>query len=76
VSSSVAPTFVETPECSRVTLQTWRWWRYRRELAGFVIDILCILVSERATGRLTMDISEGSVSSVEFTQKMELADPS
>jgi hypothetical protein len=46
--------------------RTRRWLRYRRELAGFVIDVLCVLVSERATGRLTINLTRGCAASAEF----------
>jgi hypothetical protein len=53
-----------------------RWLRNRREIAGFVIDILCLLISERATGRLSIDLTEGSAASAHFEQRESIGDPS
>ena len=46
-----------------------RWLRARRELAGFLIDVLCELVAERATGTLTVHLTQGCAASAEFTSK-------
>jgi hypothetical protein len=69
-------TFIETPERIHTFAQIRRWTRYRRELAGFIIDVLCELVSERATGRLTINLSEGYASSAEFREEAQITDPS
>jgi hypothetical protein len=47
-----------------------RWMRYRRELAGFVIDVLCELAKERATGRLTINFGQGCAQSAEFEERL------
>lgn len=62
--SSSAPTYIDTPD--ELTKRVRRWSRYRRELAGFLIDVLCVLVSERATGCLKINFSQGSVACAEF----------
>ena len=53
---------------------TRRWMRYRRELAGFLIDVLCVLVSERATGRLSIDLTQGCAASAEFVERADIDD--
>jgi hypothetical protein len=65
VSSSVAPS-ISLSAADDFLRRTRRWLRYRRELAGFVIDVLCVLVSERATGRLTINLTRGCAASAEF----------
>jgi len=72
--SAVAPAFVDTPT-RRVTLSNIRtWMRYRRELAGFVIDVLCVLINERATGRLSIDLTQGCAASAEFVERVDIDD--
>ena len=62
---------------SHLTLtQTRLWWRYRRELAGFVIDVLCELVAERATGALTINLTQGCAASAKFVEEVSPTDPS
>jgi hypothetical protein len=66
---SSAPAFIDVPAESHKRIR--RWSRYRRELAGFLIDVLCVLVSEGATGRLSIDLSQGSAASIEFEQRSD-----
>jgi hypothetical protein len=49
--------------------RTRRWLRLRRDLVGFAIDILFALMSERATGRLTIHLTEGSACAAEFDEQ-------
>jgi hypothetical protein len=53
-----------------------RWMRLRRELAGFLVDVLCELVAERATGKLTINLSQGSATCAEFDEQSPISDPS
>jgi hypothetical protein len=50
-----------------------RWMRLRRDLVGFVIDVLFALMSEEATGKLTINLTRGHASCAEFE---EIAKPS
>ncbi len=75
-TASTSPAFPGITDDHHILSRVRRWMRYRRELAGFVIDVLCVLVAERATGRLTIDISEGSASIAEFEERAKLSDPS
>jgi hypothetical protein len=69
-SASIAP--VGIIEDRHYVSRVRRWMRYRRELAGFVIDVLCVLIEERATGRLQINFSEGCAASVEFEEQAQL----
>lgn len=60
---------------TRITQRTRRWYRNRRELAGFLIDILCLLIEEGATGRLTLNLTGGTAASAQFEQR-EPSEPS
>jgi hypothetical protein len=60
------------PDSSAFHLRVRRWMRYRRELAGFLIDVLCELVSERATGRLTIDLTQGCAACATFEERSSL----
>jgi hypothetical protein len=73
---SSAPALVGIAEDHRYHIRTRRWLRYRRELAGFLIDILCTLVSEGATGRLLINFNQGGAASVEFEERECLDDDS
>ena len=49
------------------------WSRSRRELAGFVIDVLCVLVAEGATGCLSINLTRGCAASAEFVERAEIS---
>jgi hypothetical protein len=75
VSSSVAP-----PDLSGYIVEerfsvarVRRWMRLRRDLVGFIIDVLFTLMSEEATGKLTINLTRGHASCAEFE---EIAKPS
>ena len=74
MSCSVAPLapIACSTDDTRFVRRVRRWMRYRRELAGFVIDVLCVLIEERATGRLQINFSEGCAASVEFEEQAQL----
>lgn len=74
--STTLPTFVACSIEERHFIgRMRRWMRYRRELAGFVIDVLCVLVSEGATGTLTINLSEGCAACAEFEETTRLSNP-
>jgi hypothetical protein len=45
-----------------------RWMRLRRDLVGFVIDVLFTLMSEKATGKLTINLTQGMAMCAEFEE--------
>lgn len=49
-----------------------RWTRNRREMAGFVIDVLCEITAERSTGTLSFNITQGTSASAEFEEKNKI----
>jgi hypothetical protein len=71
--SATAPTFVESPSRRTFLSNVRTWSRYRRELAGFVIDVLCVLINERATGRLSIDLTQGCAAQAEFVERADLS---
>ena len=73
MSAATTP-LIPTPT-RRVSVSNIRTWlRYRRELAGFLIDVLCVLINERATGRLSIDLTQGCAASAEFVERADIDD--
>jgi len=68
MSTAIAPSLLDLGPTDDFYRRTRRWMRYRRELAGFVIDVLCVLIRERATGRLVINLTQGCAASAEFEQ--------
>jgi hypothetical protein len=69
---SSASAFIDIPAESHKRIR--RWSRYRRELPGFLIDVLCVLIAEGATGRLSLNLTQGSTASIEFEQRSDAPD--
>jgi hypothetical protein len=73
---TAAPAFVGVTDDHHYISRIRRWMRYRRELAGFVIDVLCTLTEESATGQLRINFTRGCAASAEFEEEAQLTDPS
>jgi|HubBroStandDraft_6_1064221.scaffolds.fasta_scaffold214564_2 hypothetical protein len=70
----MATTFISIDVPEELYKRIRRWMRYRRELAGFVIDVLCVLVAERATGCMRINLNQGVAQSIEFEQRSDQID--
>jgi hypothetical protein len=60
----------------RLISRVRRWLRFRRDLLSFVSDILLTLVDERATGKLTINLTQGCAVCAEFEEQARLSEPS
>jgi hypothetical protein len=74
--SSSTPTFVGVTDDHHYISRIRRWMRRHRELAGFVIDVLCTLTEESATGQLRINFTQGCAACIEFEEEAQLTDPS
>jgi hypothetical protein len=61
-------------EARSFVVRARRWLRFRRDLISFVADILLTLTDEHATGKLTINLTQGCATHAEFEERATLND--